>query len=415
MIKIPTISVKYNWRKSFNNNGTYPVHIKVYFSGEQPRYYPVKLPGKVFEDEWDGTNNAWVKNTHPFYFEINNKIAEIINKLNELIRRYYSTNKPLSFYIIEKEFLFRGERNIFNDYFQNYINRPPDLVSLDDVTWEKYKACLLHLNNFQPKIPFAEIDEHLIARFKNYLSNLKGRQGKMNPATVKSYFDKLKVVLTYAAKKDNFLDPRILEGYFEDVKIAVPKKKEGQHLEIEEIQRLKNLVFTDIEKALRRDRDLFLFQIYTGFYYNDLQILQKDQLYNDIEQGHYIIGERDKNGNPNIIPLFKFPYSNEIINRYRDNNPETQLLFRKSVFIEVQAYNRNLIVLGKRATITRRISNKTARHTNAQMWIRFGAERPIISKMLGHEREQTTQNYYTVSLREVIDGTKGIDFAKFSI
>lgn len=137
MIKIPTISVKYNWRKSFNNNGTYPVHIKVYFSGEQPRYYPVKLPGKVFEDEWDGTNNAWVKNTHPFYFEINNKIAEIINKLNELIRRYYSTNKPLSFYIIEKEFLFRGERNIFNDYFQNYINCPPDLVSLDDVTWEK--------------------------------------------------------------------------------------------------------------------------------------------------------------------------------------------------------------------------------------------------------------------------------------
>lgn len=92
----------------------------------------------------------------------------------------------------------------------------------------------------------------------------------MNPATVKSYFDKLKVVLTYAAKKDNFLDPRILEGYFEDVKIAVPKKKEGQHLEIEEIQRLKNLVFTDIEKALRRDRDLFLFQIYTGFYYNVL-------------------------------------------------------------------------------------------------------------------------------------------------
>jgi integrase-like protein len=82
------------------------------------------------------------------------------------------------------------------------------LNNLDDVTWEKYRACLLHLNNFQSKISFAQIDETLIARFKNYLANLKGRKSKMDPATIKSYFNKLKVVLNYAAKKDHFLDVR---------------------------------------------------------------------------------------------------------------------------------------------------------------------------------------------------------------
>jgi len=49
------------------------------------------------------------------------------------------------------------------------------------------------------------------------------------------------------------------------------------------------------------------------------------------------------------------------------------------------------------------------------MWIRFGADSPILSKMMGHEKEQTTQNYYKVGLREVIEGTKGIEFAKFDI
>jgi site-specific recombinase XerD len=94
------------------------------------------------------------------------------------------------------------------------------------------------------------------------------------------------------------------------------------------------------------------------------------------------------------------------------NNP---LLFKNKVFVQVHVYNRNLKLLAKRANLVRPLSNKTGRHTNAQMWIRFGADRPILSKMMGHEKEQTTQNYYKVGLREVIEGTKGINFDQFSI
>jgi site-specific recombinase XerD len=154
--------------------------------------------------------------------------------------------------------------------------------------------------------------------------------------------------------------------------------------------------------------------VYTGFYYNDLQILKKNQLYTDIEFGYYIIGERDKNGNPTIIPLYKFPYASKIIEKYSAQDLASPFLFKKEIFIEVQVYNRNLKILANRAGISRNLTNKTGRHTNAQMWIRFGAERPVLSKMMGHEKEQTTENYYKVSLKEVIEGKKSVNFEQFS-
>jgi hypothetical protein len=35
--------------------------------------------------------------------------------------------------------------------------------------------------------------------------------------------------------------------------------------------------------------------------------------------------------------------------------------------------------------------------------------------MIGHEKEQMTQNYYKMGLREVIEGTRGIDFQRLEI
>jgi integrase len=407
-----TIKPIINYRNKTNKTGRYPIHLRVTVDRDQ-RYYQIKVPEKVALDQWSGEDDNWVRNSHTYSFEINNKIIEKKKLVIDLVKRFYNSNKQVTFYAIDRELNRKGDRMVVNDYMRNYIRNPPENVKLDDITWEKYAACLKHLDKFQPKILFAEVDDILIARFRNYLADHKGQKGKMQPSTIKSYFDKIKVVLMHAAKKENFLNVRELESFFEDVKISVPKKKEGLHLEIEELQRLRKLIFTEREYSLERDRDLFLFQVYTGFYYNDLQILRKDQLFKDVEHGHYIIGERDKNGNPTIIPLYKFPYANAILEKYGSKLPDNPLLFKKSVFIEIQVYNRNLKILAKKAEIFRPLTNKTGRHTNAQMWIRFGAERPVLSKMMGHEKEQTTENYYKVGLREVIEGTKGVDFERF--
>ena len=67
------------------------------------------------------------------------------------------------------------------------------------------------------------------------------------------------------------------------------------------------------------------------------------------------------------------------------------------------------------AGITKRVSNKVGRHTNAQLWVRYGAERPIISKMLGHQKEETTRHYFNVNLPEIVEGTRKVDFKRLGI
>ncbi|PZR28084.1 MAG: hypothetical protein DI535_07960 [Citrobacter freundii] len=127
-----------------------------------------------------------------------------------------------------------------------------------------------------------------------------------------------------------------------------------------------------------------------------------------------MVGARDKNGNQTIIPLFKFPHAVNIIEKYKSAEFEN-VVFHPSLFIEEQAYNRNLKEIASLAGITKSISNKTARHTNAQLWVRYGAERPILSKMLGRTKEETTKNYFSVNIPEIVQGTKRADFASLGI
>lgn len=173
-----------------------------------------------------------------------------------------------------------------------------------------------------------------------------------------------------------------MEFLFDEVKISVPKPKRT-FLEPKEIKALKDLVFTPEKKFLERDRDMFLFQIYTGFYYKDFRIFTKKQLLQDEEYGLIISGARDKNNNTIIIPLFKFPNAIYIIEKYTSVQ---NTVFDPIYLVEEPVYNRNLKVIAKAAGITKNICNKVARHTNAQLWIRYGAKSPVLSKMMDHTK-----------------------------
>lgn len=404
-MKIPRIAVVLNWRNETNKSELYSVHIRIKINNTA-RYYKIDTPQKIKLSEWSGKEDAWIKPSHPFSFEINNKIVEKKTIINDLIKRSYNFNKSLTIESILQHLNKKGNSNSFVDYMQSFINKPPE--KLEENTIKKYRTTLSHLQKFKKQIFFHDIDNLFIQDFYRFMQTELSLQG----GACKKYMEAFKRVIRQA-RKENYIDASQMEFLFDDVKIKV-KKSNRTFLDIGEIKKWKELKLPADKEYLIRDRDIFLFQIYTGYYYKDLLIFTKDQLKEDQQFGHLIVGARDKNGNQTIIPLFKFPNAANIIKKYKSTANEN-LVFNPSIFIEEPAYNRNLKEIAKYVGIKKSISNKVARHTNAQLWVRYGAEGAILSKMMGHTNEATTKNYYDINLPEIVEGTKRADFKKLGI
>jgi hypothetical protein len=75
-MNLPLYKPLWNWRNNKNQNGLYPVHIRISINSIH-KYFPVKVPLKIRKDQWSDKPSAWVKNNHPFAFEINNALMEI--------------------------------------------------------------------------------------------------------------------------------------------------------------------------------------------------------------------------------------------------------------------------------------------------------------------------------------------------
>jgi hypothetical protein len=68
------------------------IHIRIGLKNTY-KYYLVPVPMKVRADQWADKPNAWVKNTHPFSFEINERIKEKLDVLDKLAKRHYTAKR----------------------------------------------------------------------------------------------------------------------------------------------------------------------------------------------------------------------------------------------------------------------------------------------------------------------------------
>ena len=405
MVSVPLIGVVMNWRNENNKSGLYLVHIRIKH-GNMARYFKVPLPQKIRKEQWAGREDEWIKPTHPYAFEINTRIIEIKASIAEYVKRTFNFNKPLTVEGIIKHLTNKVDNKSFLEFMDHYIKRPPE--KLEPNTIKKYATTLSHLKKFKKQIFFAEIDNTLLRDFNRFMQS----ELELGGAATKKYLEAFKKVIRHA-RRENHISPQQMEFIFDGVKVRVEKAKRT-FLDLQEVKKWKALEFTADQQHLERDRDLFLFQIYTGYCFKDLLIFTKNHLQMDEEYGHIILGARDKNGNQTIIPLFKFPYAQTILERYRSRASD-KLVFDKQYLVKEPVYNRNLKDIAKLAGIHKNITNKVARHTNAQLWIRYGAEGAVLSKMMGHTKQETTRNYYDVNLPEIVEGTKRVDFGAMGI
>ncbi len=405
---MPTYLTVWNYRGKTNQCGLYPIHIELYVSRTQRRYYEIQVPQKVTKNEWSGKDDGWVKISHPFAFEINNQIRDTLNVLKELNKRYYTMKKPLTMPLILKELNKDYNLDSFNGFFRQVILDPPE--TLDPETMKRYEAALKKLNKFNPAVTFADLSQSLFEGFKKFLEQTE----ELASSTIKGYFNACIKVVEWA-RKDNQITKEHQAAIFEDITVSVVKSKKEQ-LTVEQITEWKNWQFTEKQSAQERDRDVFLILIYTGWYYNDFKEALKTDLKKDPDWGYYIDKARYKNDNQAIIPLWIFKNAYPLMCKYFCKDTKSPYLFRRDIIQQDQPFNRNLKKIASiMGWVNIKVYNKMGRIMYSQLLIRYGAERSMVPKLMGHEDEKSATAYYDINLADVIEGVRKVNLDRFDI
>ena len=136
--------------------------------------------------------------------------------------------------------------------------------------------------------------------------------------------------------------------------------------------------------------DLFIFQMYTGLPYSDMQAFDMDDYRFDGQRWNHT-GNRIKTGVPYVSSIL--PPALKVLEKYGMSIPK----------MNNADYNRQLKALQTMAGIKTRLHSHLARHTFATYMLRNGVKIENVSKMLGHTNITQTQRYAKVLAQSVHD------------
>ena len=288
----------------------------------------------------------------------------------------YSTIGALFDYheIMEKKKLEPGS-------FRGYVVTKKHML---DYIRIKYKVADYHIS---------AIDKSFVFEFFAYLQGYR-REGKIKCHTngALKHITRFRRVMNLALQNE-WIDRNpvcLLKVKKDKVEIGYLTEKE-----------LKELENTPLKPHLSIVRDIFLFSVYTGAAYVDMQNLKNKNLCMGIDKSIWLTYHRQKTNTRCPVPLLK--PAEALIEKYKayhDYDDNAHIFPIPSN----QICNRYLKIIAKEAGIEKDLSFHMARHTFATT-ITLTAGIPIetVSKMLGHSSLTTTQIYAKVIDTKIMD------------
>jgi|GEM_PF-1791704 len=380
-----------------NSSGIYSINIRVTLN-RVSKY--LKLPCRIEERHWSGKESRWIKETYPISFELNSLIQTKLTELKLFEIKQQLLGKTISLDKIVDYFSKKNDPYILNDYFQEFIDKA--MSSRGSGTIRHYRLNRNYFNSFRKNVKFTELNESFLQEYVDFLQGEK----KLAGITVEKVIKILRMICREAVK-DGFLESDPLYNVKLKIKKSLSKRV---YLEIDEVIKIKNAEIPSDRNDLKITRDCWLMCFYAGFYYKDLRILKWANIKTS-DQGYLIDGNRSKNENAYIVPIHKFKHATEIINGQKGKDIE--LVFPN--LISESKYNEKLKDLAGRAKITKKLMNKTARHSFIQFWESQGLATQHVGKMVGHNKEATTKSYYELSARDINEKVKGFDFSDLGL
>ena len=285
--------------------------------------------------------------------------------------------------------------------FVSWCEKQIPLLGISDGTAKHYKPLITKLTEFGKMNKWQDLTVENIANFDAWLhqqtkplSDARRKAGakpeKLSDSGIYNYHKCLKALLNRAlsfGKIDANPYDR-LKGKFKR-----GERENPEYLTEDEMKRFEAVILPQ-GSELDVVHDLFIFQMYTGLPYSDMQAFDASDYKYDGEAWKRV-GERIKTGVPYVSQLL--PPAVKVLEKYGWEIPR----------LSNADYNRHLKDLGQMAGIKTRLHSHLARHTFATWMLSHDIPIEHVSKMLGHTNITQTQRYAKVLAQSVYD-----DFSK---
>ena len=318
--------------------------------------------------------------------QLNERVILIHNKVLSEVNECIRTGVPIDMDAIRKRVWNLTAAN-GSTAFIDWIREQLPLLGHREGTMKHYNTLLMRLGECGLMSGWADVTVENIYKLDAWLHNLQGWDGrKISDAAVYNYHKCLKALLSRAVRT-GVITANPYDRLRGEIKRG--EKETVSYLTEDEMQRILAL---DIPSGtlLAKARDLFVFQMYTGFSYSDAQAFNLKNYRQ--EKGKWVMtGERIKTGVPFVNQLL--PPVVDVLERNGWDVPR----------LGNADYNHALKGLGIAAGIKVQLHSHMARHTFATYMLSNGVAIESVSKMLGHTNITQTQRYAKTLAKTVMD------------
>jgi site-specific recombinase XerD len=259
-------------------------------------------------------------------------------------------------------------------------------------TYKKHLTSRSHVSNFikeayeMDDLEWKEINVKFLNEYEYWLKTQRECNHNSSMKYIVNFGKAIRI-----AYSEGYMDRNPLDQF----KITL-EKTHRDVLSEEEIEWIQDL---DLHGRLDKVRDCFVFSIYSGLPFIDLEELTMDDIEKDKNGKLWIVKSRHKTDIDFIIPVL--PETKALIEKY-DDHPLRQ---KKGIVLPVlsnQKYNAYLKEIADLAGINKYLTTHLARHTFATtVTLNNGIPLEIVSKMLGHSSVKTTQIYAKVQQKAI--------------
>lgn len=392
--------VVYQNKTKANQKNEAPVYIRI-IVGETRKEF--SLGFKVNIDRWNDTDGLTRRNAKLTETEKKqrNQIDEKLSKFQKYAEMKDNESEPYT-----AEMVFNQSENP-NPHKNISLLQVIDLHKLEydhkvirgkvkENSYKHFKEMKRFLIEFLNKeknlsdLPVALVNDEFQLEFHSYMS---GRMVKNSANKMIVYF---RCIMTFAKTKGYI--KKDLDKY--DLDFDKVKKVA---LTIKELQKI--IEFVPDRESLEITKDIFLFNVVTGYAWTDLSKLTYDDI-KESQDGYYIDTDRNKTGETEQVPLTDDAI--QLINKYR-LHPECLNSNKLFPFKHIATMIGHLKTIAEKVGIEKNLSTKIARNTFVTLGFNLGMNVKILSVTTGHSNIKQTEEYGSTYLSSQFQEMKKLE------